>query len=176
MANCLSRLVAGYLTDRIVYSKLMSGCGALLTLNLVTIYFVGEHFAAILVCVWLVYLLGFTHFTAIPAQVQYRVDICRYLDIMCFSADPPPLFWTPHLLCSRLHRSGRILLIRRPGCSQCGECPDLCICVDSVQVVMADDSNPDKFLIFFLTLAACSLLSVPATWLVSNKRKQSSAV
>ena len=41
---------------------------------------------------------------------------------------------------------------------------------------MADDSNPDKFLIFFLTLAACSLLSVPATWLVSNKRKQSSAV
>ena len=45
-----------------------------------------------------------------------------------------------------------------------------------VQVVMADDSNPDKFLIFFLTLAGCSLLSVPATWLVSNKRKQSSAV
>ena len=70
VANCLSRLVAGYLTDRIVYSKLMSGCGALLTINLVTIYFVGEHFAAILVCVWLVYLLGFTHFTAIPAQVQ----------------------------------------------------------------------------------------------------------
>ena len=70
VANCLSRLVAGYLTDRIVYSKLMSGCGALLTVNLVTIYFVGEHFAAILVCVWLVYLLGFTHFTAIPAQVQ----------------------------------------------------------------------------------------------------------
>ena len=37
-----------------------------------------------------------------------------------------------------------------------------------VQVVMADDSNSDKFLIFFL--------SVPATWFVSNKRKQSSAV
>ena len=35
---------------------------------------------------------------------------------------------------------------------------------------MADDSNPQMFLIFFLTLAGFSLLSVPVTWCVRESR------
>ena len=34
---------------------------------------------------------------------------------------------------------------------------------------MTDDSNPHMFLIFFLTLAGCSLLSLPVTWCVRDK-------
>ncbi len=36
---------------------------------------------------------------------------------------------------------------------------------------MADDSNPQMFLIFFLTLAGCSLLSLPVTWCVRDKSR-----
>ena len=37
---------------------------------------------------------------------------------------------------------------------------------------MADDSNPHMFLIFFLTLAGCSLLSLPVTWGVRETREK----
>ena len=37
---------------------------------------------------------------------------------------------------------------------------------------MSDDSSPVRFLIFFLSLAGCSLLSVPTTWFVADKRKE----
>ena len=36
---------------------------------------------------------------------------------------------------------------------------------------MTDDSNPHMFLIFFLALAGCSLVSLPVTWLVSDSRR-----
>ena len=39
---------------------------------------------------------------------------------------------------------------------------------------MADDSNPQMFLIFFLTLAGCSLLSLPVTWCVRDKSREQS--
>ena len=39
------------------------------------------------------------------------------------------------------------------------------------QAIMADDSNPQMFLIFFLTLAGCSLLSLPVTWCVRDKSR-----
>ena len=39
---------------------------------------------------------------------------------------------------------------------------------------MADDSNPQMFLIFFLTLAGCSLLSLPVTWCVRDKSRAQS--
>ena len=42
------------------------------------------------------------------------------------------------------------------------------------QAIMADDSNPQMFLIFFLTLAGCSLLSLPVTWCVRESRDKSS--
>lgn len=38
------------------------------------------------------------------------------------------------------------------------------------KLIMDDDSYDGRFLIFFLALAACSLLSVPTTWFVSNKK------
>ena len=65
----MSRLLAGVLIDRFDYSKLMSAFGLLLTINLVSIYFVGKYFIGLLICVWLVYLLAFGHFSTIPAQV-----------------------------------------------------------------------------------------------------------
>ena len=37
---------------------------------------------------------------------------------------------------------------------------------------MSDDSSPVRFLIFFLSLAGCSLLSVPTTWFVADKRRE----
>ena len=37
---------------------------------------------------------------------------------------------------------------------------------------MSDDSSPVRFLIFFLSLAGCSLLSVPTTWFVADKKRE----
>ena len=36
---------------------------------------------------------------------------------------------------------------------------------------MTDDSNPHMFLIFFLALAGCSLVSLPVTWWVNDSRR-----
>ena len=36
---------------------------------------------------------------------------------------------------------------------------------------MTDDSDPHMFLMFFLSLAGCSLVSLPVTWLVSDTRR-----
>ena len=36
---------------------------------------------------------------------------------------------------------------------------------------MTDDSNPHMFLMFFLALDGCSLVSLPVTWLVSDTRR-----
>ena len=36
---------------------------------------------------------------------------------------------------------------------------------------MADDSNPQMFLIFFMTLAGFGLLSLPVTWCVRDKSR-----
>ena len=61
--------MAGFLFDKVGYSKLMSACGVLLTINLASIYFVGQQsFIGLIISVWLVYFLGFTHFSTIPAQ------------------------------------------------------------------------------------------------------------
>ena len=68
VVNFLSRAITGYLFDRLGYSKLMSVNGILLTVNLASIYFVGQTFLGLIICVWLVYLLGFGHFSTIPAQ------------------------------------------------------------------------------------------------------------
>ena len=72
MVNCVSQLLAGYLIDKISFNKLMPACGALLPLNLVSIYFVGQHFLGILICVWLVYLLAFAQFSTIPSQAKFQ--------------------------------------------------------------------------------------------------------
>ena len=42
----------------------------LLAINLATIYFVAQYsFLGLMLSVWMMYLLGFAHFTTIPAQV-----------------------------------------------------------------------------------------------------------
>ena len=68
--NFLSRLVFGVLFDILGYSKLMSVIGFLLSINLFSMYFVSQQsFYGLIISVWLVYILGFCHFSTIPAQV-----------------------------------------------------------------------------------------------------------
>ena len=60
----------------------MSLCGILLTVNLVTIYFVGQNFFGLIFSVWLVYFLAFGHFSTIPAQVSECWDLkCLILSL-----------------------------------------------------------------------------------------------
>lgn len=71
IANFLSRFVAGIVFDKIGYSKLMSGISLLLTINLISIYFIGQQsFIGLIICVWIVYFLGFAHLATIPAQAH----------------------------------------------------------------------------------------------------------
>ena len=42
-----------------------------------------------------------------------------------------------------------------------------------LQLIMSDDTNECRFLYFFLTLGGFSLISVPTTWFVSNKKNNS---
>ena len=60
--------------DKIGYSKLMSGISLLLTVNLTSIYFIGQQsFIGLIICVWIVYFLGFAHLATIPAQVTLEI-------------------------------------------------------------------------------------------------------
>ena len=70
VVNCLSRIVSGFLIDKFGYSKLMSLVGILLTIDLISVYYVGQlHFSALIVAVWLVYFFAFAQFSTITAQV-----------------------------------------------------------------------------------------------------------
>ena len=40
-----------------------------------------------------------------------------------------------------------------------------------MQAIMTDDSDPHMFLMFFLSLAGCSLVSLPVTWWVNDSRR-----
>ena len=47
----------------------MAVISLLLSINLAAIYFIGqESFIGLIISVWLIYLLGFTHFSTVPAQ------------------------------------------------------------------------------------------------------------
>ena len=69
IVDFFSRLISGVLFDKLGYRKLMTGTGLLLTIDLICIYFIGQYFIGLLFCVWIVYFLGFAHFSTIPAQV-----------------------------------------------------------------------------------------------------------
>ena len=73
--NFFSRLISGVLFDKLGYRKLMTAIGLVLSINLVCIYYIGQHFIGLLICVWVVYFLGFAHFSTIPAQVAIRKSI-----------------------------------------------------------------------------------------------------
>ena len=73
--------------DKFGYSKLMSLVGILLTIDLVSVFYVGQlHFSALIIAVWLVYFFAFAQFSTITAQV-----IC-----------PRDLFWIDNFLFFRL--------------------------------------------------------------------------
>jgi len=67
--NCLSRGVAGALLDRIRFNRLMPVIAALLTILLLSIFFIGQvSFPGLLITIWTVYALSFSHFSTVPAQ------------------------------------------------------------------------------------------------------------
>lgn len=139
VVNCLTRIVSGFLIDKFGYSKLMSMVGILLTIDLVSVYYVGQlHFSTLIVAVWLVYFFAFAQFSTIPAQAH-------------------KLFGGPNI---------SVVL----GCIGLAQSFSYGALGMLNQLIMSEDSNDGRFLIFFLTLGGFSLLSVPTTWFVSNKR------
>merc|ERR1712013_103304 len=67
--NCLSRGVAGALLDRIRFNRLMPVIAAFLTILLLSIFFIGQvSFPGLLITIWTVYALSFSHFSTVPAQ------------------------------------------------------------------------------------------------------------
>jgi predicted MFS family arabinose efflux permease len=73
--NCLSRLVAGALLDRFRFNRLMPVLAALLTIILICIFFIGQtSFVGLIICNWSIYLLSFSHFSTVPAQVNGKEE------------------------------------------------------------------------------------------------------
>lgn len=142
IVNCLSRLVSGFLIDKFGYSKLMSLVGVLLTIDLVSVYYVGQlHFSALIIAVWLVYFLAFAQFSTITAQAHR-------------------LFGGPNI---------SVVL----GCVGLAQSLSYGALGILNELIISDDTNECRFLYFFLTLGGFSLISVPTTWFVSNKKNNS---
>ena len=59
-------LVGGWLLDYMEFGVLMPVVSLLLAINLASIYFIA---IGLILSVWFIYILGFAHFTTIPAQV-----------------------------------------------------------------------------------------------------------
>lgn len=67
--NCLSRGVAGALLDRIKFSRLMPLVSGLLTILLLSIFFIAKtSLPGLIICIWIIYGLSFSHFSTVPAQ------------------------------------------------------------------------------------------------------------
>lgn len=67
--NCLSRLIGGYLLDRIRFNILMPGIFFTLTVVCLSTFFISQvSFIGMIICIFLIYLLSFCHFSVIPAQ------------------------------------------------------------------------------------------------------------
>ena len=76
-------LVAGFMLDRVQFRVLMPVISLLLTVNLASIYFVAQQsFFGLILCVWLIYLLGFAHFATIPAQVIRKFSIEKVVNVV----------------------------------------------------------------------------------------------
>jgi len=134
--NWLSRVLTGMLYDKIGYSKLMSGIGILLTINLATIPWVGQSLPGLMVSIWCLYLLAFSHFTTIPAQaLRLYPGSSSYVAFACISL-------------AETFSYALLAILNK--------------------FIMDDDTNPKMFMIFFLVLASCSLISVPITWFVKE--------
>ena len=73
--------------DKFGYSKLMSLVGILLTIDLVSVFYVGQlHFSALIIAVWLVYFFAFAQFSTITAQVICPTDLFWIYNFLFFQA------------------------------------------------------------------------------------------
>jgi len=67
--NCLSRGIAGALLDRVKFNHFMPAISAVLTVLLLSIFFIAqESVIGLIVCIWIIYALDFSHFSTVPAQ------------------------------------------------------------------------------------------------------------
>jgi len=67
--NSLSRIVAGALLDKYQFNRVMPAFAAILTVILASIFFISqESVVGLVICVWTIYALSFSHFGTVPAQ------------------------------------------------------------------------------------------------------------
>eukprot|EP00092_Neocalanus_flemingeri_P020675 GFUD01022405.1.p1 GENE.GFUD01022405.1~~GFUD01022405.1.p1 ORF type:complete len:473 (-),score=85.93 GFUD01022405.1:37-1455(-) len=67
--NCLSRVVGGALLDWISFRWLMSSMASILTIVLLSTFFISEiSFTGLAICIWMINALSFSHFSTIPVQ------------------------------------------------------------------------------------------------------------
>merc|ERR1711977_438420 len=60
---------AGALLDKIKFNKLMAVMATILTILLLSIFFIAQvSFPGLIICIWIVYALSFSHFSTVPAQ------------------------------------------------------------------------------------------------------------
>ena len=72
--NCVSRIIAGALLDRFRFSHVMPIIGSLLTIILISIYFIAQtSFLGLIICTWIIYALSFAQFSTVPAQVDQEL-------------------------------------------------------------------------------------------------------
>ena len=77
--NCLSRAIAGLLLDRMKFSLLMPTILILLTLVLLSIFFIAqESLTGLVASIWIIYALSFANFSAVPAQVKIIHQIIEF--------------------------------------------------------------------------------------------------
>jgi len=97
--NCLSRVLAGFLFDKLGYRKLMTIGGILLTINLGSIFWVGQSLPGIMISVWCLYLFGNTHFATIPAQaLRLFPGSSSYVVFGCIGLSETPAYLTLAIL------------------------------------------------------------------------------
>ena len=122
--------------DHLQFRVLMAVISVILTINLAAIYFIGQQsFIGLIISVWLIYLLGFTHFASIPAQTL-------------------TLFPGSH---------GHVVL----GAIGLSETFSY-LALGVINLVIMSGETKEMFLTLFLTLAGCSLLTLPIAAAVSS--------
>ena len=74
--NCVFRVVAGALVDRFKFNQVMPVIASLLTIVLLSIFYIGKlSFIGLIICMWSIYGLSFVHFSTGPAQVYLSIVV-----------------------------------------------------------------------------------------------------
>ena len=78
--NCISRFLGGYLSDRFRFCYFQSLISLTISVTfIITMFIYNINFYGFSICLCILYLLGFTHFSSIPAQVVGKHSNCEVL-------------------------------------------------------------------------------------------------